>query len=119
MNTEVVAGGPPWTQIAIAVLGLLGVIFTAVWARRGERRGNDWQRIEGLWDRLDKQDERIATLEGRVTALQTQNTGQAQQISRLERWRNAALEYIALLLATLKRHGIEAPEAPPDYTDHH
>lgn len=106
-------------SIVVGILGLVGVIYTAWRGSRGERRGQDWQRITDLWKRVDRQDERINSLEKHVDALQSQNTGQAAQISRLERWRDAALTYIASLLDTLRKHDIEPPEPPDGYVDEH
>ena len=105
--------GPPWTQIILAVITLAGVLYTGWRASRGEHRSQDWDRIEGLWGRLD-------ALERRVGELEEQNLSEQNQINILRTLVNALRGYASRLRELLIDNKISPPDPPQGfYGDDH
>lgn len=118
------------TVIAAIITGAAMYLVAKVGRRTGKESG-DWQRIEGLWGRVDKLEEEVVQLRAqnttqatrmtqqatRMTDLETQNDEHERKISGLERWKDAALRYIASLIKAITDLGGTPPDPPPDYID--
>lgn len=90
--------------IVAAVLGFLGVLYSAKKSAKADKQSEEWKRVEGLWRRVENLEKRVDSMERRIT--------------RLRRWRLLALGYIEMLLAGYRHNGLIPPEPPEHFEDY-
>ena len=112
--TVELGGASGWAQIAVAIIGLAGVIYATRRASKAEHKSDDFSRITALWDRVDKLEVSDREKGDQIAALMAQNTGQAAQIARLERTLARWREYANRLGQMLRDLGHTPPEPPTD-----
>lgn len=107
-----------------AGLGAWAMIYVGRMARRTGQDSNDWERIQGLWRRVDALETKVKDLDQQngqqgqeLQQIREENDRHTRKIANLERALDAARRYVQTLIAQVHALGGTPTDPPADYID--